>query len=367
MKFITAISLSLFFLAGLCKAQESGLPKSISVAISYKILIKGLSSYKSSNLDEGIRISDIELTKNKKRTLLEGFTNKIGKEKKVENFVFEKPPAPFYLQYLSIEELFSYSKNNKILKQINSNPDLFYYNEIPFVQIESLSNFNAENLSNISFFETWDIDNEKFSFTKNVKLLGIGNNQNEKINFQSKPYSAPIIQTTQDSIHKYYDKNLFMEEVSYDVIFAMNNISHHDNQYNTNSYFNIPKEKVEIILYSLMKLLSEKKLMLKNEKDGKDMLYSEWLSSMEMVDSVCLVDDYGNTLYNQYGELEFGTYSIEQDFERLEGFRFYETWYFDKENFSLLKKVNAISLIFYQPDYDEGIKNYILRGYITFP
>ena len=336
------------------------------INIAYSINLKENSQndyykFKITNINE-------QITNAQKQELFNAFLNKIKQEKSVTSYGVPNNAN-------GIE----FNKTDKNIFELNGE----YVLDIPegkittkngtiFLDGKKLVSFNTDNfldeLSSITFFETWNFDAEKGSFTKEVKQMGltINDGKTNLFAFKTNPYIKNVYKSSTNNSYTLTGKNVFLGKISYYV--DLTNIIKHEyhdrkvvNPENNTYLNNIYTWKRDKLYKNIFKYIKNEYINNHNTivyDNNKALNYNEIINKFIQVDTVMYEAETGEVFW----EIVQSIYNIDD----ITGINFTETWYLDINTFSIKKVVNSINLVlrYERQEEVEGF-GYAYKKYFT--
>ncbi|HBS87175.1 MAG: hypothetical protein A2W91_03070 [Bacteroidetes bacterium GWF2_38_335] len=219
-----------------------------------------------------------------------------------------------------------------------------------------------DSIQSIRFFEKWTFDPNTGIFDKTVYSTGFMayHYQGIKnlINILNNKYSSNYFEPVGNNEFSFSTQNVLVDNFIYDVPIESDPGTREDEK---NIRYVIPDYYSNLELPERTDLIISLLEFLKNNPDnafdheGKHLTFEEVKNALSSKDQVMTVDEYGNYLLDEYGNYLMQDVVISYEPNQVNGIRFYETWYYNPENFSIKKVVNGVSLLI----QDSGPNDYI--------
>ena len=304
-----------------------------------------------------------------RKNLLDHFAQWLNKNKSLTSYKKYSPYNSNALTYdeidLNGENIDAYKigeelvldKPDKILQLKNN---LLYADKTPVFDLNK--NGEIDRINAVTFFELWNIDPLNGQFSKEVKNFGL-NIQSDNIdlslfNFKTNNYSKPYYKALNEITYSLNNENVLAENVVYDLRLSYNtNANGEDgsffdlmNPINTNYYHFLDHSQKTEFITQILNLIKSQNCKVYKQSRGN----IELIRTLEANEIINEFHDQDTIWTEDYETYEMGQKIItrEKFVSDIQGIRFYETWYFDPETFSVKKIVNAISLLEYAEEWE---------------
>lgn len=350
-------------------------PQPVSAIISYKVNIKenGNDNRKAAKVSQTINYPD----SNFNYKILDVFKSHILKNKNVTSYMkfspFNSNEISFDLIDKTSADLNSYKLGDDFVMHVSDGQVQIKKNKVykGKTVVMDLGNIdNIEKINAVSFFEKWDIDPVSGNFVKEVNNFGLDyidkNKEYSLFNFPTGSYKKEFYANNNDGTYSYNEGDILWENVVYDMTLGYNSNIDSDENYtyqvmnadNNNYYHFMNNEKKEEFVIQLLNCAKSNKCSV-YKISGNNIDFTKVLNDEEILGEFRISESLWYEDYETYEIIEKIMYK-DITVSDIKGLRFYETWFFDKETFSMKKIVNAVCLLEYggmskYEDWDENL------------